>query len=90
VIGHTDHEVEWTEDFLSGLRRVGTGRKMIVEAWHGGFVFGRDAVFRVPTVLARLPMDHSTCGRRIFVSWLNVTLRQRVRARTSRVAMAGG
>jgi ribulose-5-phosphate 4-epimerase/fuculose-1-phosphate aldolase len=43
VIGYTDYEFECTEDFLSGLLRAGTGKKMIVEAWHGAFVFGRDA-----------------------------------------------
>lgn len=43
VIGYSDYEFECTEDFLSGLLRAGMGKKMIVEAWHGAFVFGRDA-----------------------------------------------
>ncbi|MCU4653228.1 class II aldolase/adducin family protein [Roseibacterium sp. SDUM158016] len=43
VIGYTDYEFECTEDFLCGLLRAGQGRKMIVEAWHGAFVFGRNA-----------------------------------------------
>ena len=43
VIGYTDYEFECTDDFLAGLLRAGQGRKMIVEAWHGAFVFGRDA-----------------------------------------------
>ncbi|MCR9274765.1 MULTISPECIES: class II aldolase/adducin family protein [Mameliella] len=43
VIGYTDYEFECTDDFLSGLRAAGQGRKMIVEAWHGAFVFGRSA-----------------------------------------------
>ena len=43
VIGYTDYEFECTDDFLSGLLEAGMGRKMIVEAWHGAFVFGRTA-----------------------------------------------
>ncbi|MEM7426200.1 MAG: class II aldolase/adducin family protein [Pseudomonadota bacterium] len=43
VIGYTDYEFECTDDFLSGLLAAGRGRKMVVEAWHGAFVFGRDA-----------------------------------------------
>ncbi|MCC0066185.1 MAG: class II aldolase/adducin family protein [Rhodovulum sp.] len=43
VIGYTDYEFECTEDFLSGLLKAGTGRKAIVEAWHGAFVFGATA-----------------------------------------------
>ena len=42
-IGYTDYEFECTDDFLSGLLEAGRGKKMIVEAWHGAFVFGRDA-----------------------------------------------
>ena len=43
VIGYTDYEFECTEDVLSGLLRASIGKKMIVEAWHGVFIFGRDA-----------------------------------------------
>lgn len=43
AIGYTDYEFECTDDFLSGLLKAGLGKKMIVEAWHGAFVFGRDA-----------------------------------------------
>jgi ribulose-5-phosphate 4-epimerase/fuculose-1-phosphate aldolase len=43
VIGYTDYEFECTDDFLSELLRAGTGKKMIVEAWHGAFVFGTSA-----------------------------------------------
>jgi len=43
VIGYTDYEFECNDDFLSDLLRAGTGKKMIVEAWHGAFVFGRSA-----------------------------------------------
>lgn len=43
AIGYTDYEFECSEAFLSGLLAAGRGRKMIVEAWHGAFVFGRDA-----------------------------------------------
>jgi ribulose-5-phosphate 4-epimerase/fuculose-1-phosphate aldolase len=43
VIGYTDYEFECTDDFLAGLLRAGIGKKMIVEAWHGAFVFGSSA-----------------------------------------------
>jgi len=43
VIGYTDYEFECTADFLSGLLAAGRCKKMVVEAWHGAFVFGRDA-----------------------------------------------
>ena len=43
VIGYTDYEFECTDDFLSGLLAAGRDKKMIVEAWHGAFVFGRSA-----------------------------------------------
>ncbi len=43
VIGYTDYEFECTDDFLTGLLAAGRGKKMIVEAWHGAFVFGRTA-----------------------------------------------
>ena len=43
VIGYTDYEFECTENFLCGLLAAGKGKKMVVEAWHGAFVFGRDA-----------------------------------------------
>jgi len=43
VIGYTDYAFECTDDFLSELLRAGTGKKMIVEAWHGAFVFGTSA-----------------------------------------------
>ena len=43
VIGYTDYEFECTDDFLSGLLKAGRGKKMVVEAWHGAFVFGRDS-----------------------------------------------
>ncbi len=43
VIGYTDYEFECTDDFLSGLLAAGVGKKAIVEAWHGAFVFGSSA-----------------------------------------------
>lgn len=43
VLGYTDYEFECTDDFLSGLLAAGRGKKAIIEAWHGAFVFGRDA-----------------------------------------------
>lgn len=43
VIGYTDYEFECTDDFLSGLRAAGAGKKAIIEAWHGAFVFGSSA-----------------------------------------------
>ncbi len=43
VLGYTDYEFECTDDFLSGLLKAGTGKKAIVEAWHGAFVFGTTA-----------------------------------------------
>lgn len=43
VVGYTDYEFECTDDFLAGLLAAGRGKKMIVEAWHGAFVFGRNA-----------------------------------------------
>ena len=43
VLGYTDYEFECTDDFLSGLLAAGRGKKAVVEAWHGAFVFGRDA-----------------------------------------------
>jgi ribulose-5-phosphate 4-epimerase/fuculose-1-phosphate aldolase len=42
-IGYTDYEFECTETFLSDLLAAGQGKKMVVEAWHGAFVFGRSA-----------------------------------------------
>lgn len=42
-IGYTDYEFECGDDFLAGLLAAGRGKKMVVEAWHGAFVFGRDA-----------------------------------------------
>lgn len=43
IIGYTDYEFECTDDFLSGLLKAGTGKKAIIEAWHGAFVFGANA-----------------------------------------------
>ncbi len=43
AIGCTDYELEFTDDFLTGLLAAGRGKKMIVEARHGAFVFGRNA-----------------------------------------------
>ena len=43
VVGYTDYEFECTEDFLSDLLAAGTGKKAIIEAWHGAFVFGSNA-----------------------------------------------
>lgn len=43
VIGYSDYEFECTDDFLNSLLATGRGKKMIVEAWHGAFVFGGDA-----------------------------------------------
>jgi ribulose-5-phosphate 4-epimerase/fuculose-1-phosphate aldolase len=43
VLGYTDYEFECTEDFLSGLLNAGQGKKAIIEAWHGAFVFGSTA-----------------------------------------------
>jgi len=43
VLGYTDYEFECTDDFLSGLLDAGRGKKAVVEAWHGAFVFGANA-----------------------------------------------
>jgi ribulose-5-phosphate 4-epimerase/fuculose-1-phosphate aldolase len=43
VLGYTDYEFECTDDLLTGLLRAGRGKKAIVEAWHGAFVFGSTA-----------------------------------------------
>jgi ribulose-5-phosphate 4-epimerase/fuculose-1-phosphate aldolase len=43
VLGYTDYEFECTEDFLAGLLKAADGKKAIVEAWHGAFVFGSTA-----------------------------------------------
>ena len=43
VLGYTDYEFECTDDFLCGLLDAGRGKKAVVEAWHGAFVFGANA-----------------------------------------------
>jgi len=40
-IGYSRYEFECTDSFLSGLLEAGTGKSMIVEAFHGAFVLGR-------------------------------------------------
>ena len=40
-IGYSRYEFECTDDFLCGLLEAGTGKSMIVEAFHGAFVLGR-------------------------------------------------
>lgn len=42
-IGYSRYEFECTEEFLAGLLRAGTGKSMIIEAFHGAFVLGRNA-----------------------------------------------
>jgi ribulose-5-phosphate 4-epimerase/fuculose-1-phosphate aldolase len=43
AIGYTDYEFECTDDFLTGLLNAGNNKKMVVESWHGAFVFGETA-----------------------------------------------
>lgn len=43
TLGYTDYEFECTDAFLAGLLEAGRGKKAVIEAWHGAFVFGRSA-----------------------------------------------
>lgn len=43
VMGYTNYEFTCSTDFLDAMLQAGKGKKAIMEAWHGAFVFGADA-----------------------------------------------
>lgn len=69
AIGYTDYEFEFTEDCLTELLAAGRGKKMIVDAWPGALVFGRNAgeaffrsVYLDQACAVRLDVPESAAG----------------------------